>query len=120
MEKTIFIEGKPIKMRVSARIHAEYRECFGADLISDLDKFQSDAENNAESIEVFENLAWLMAKKAGNQVHPPELTAKEAVAVWLDGFDTATAIVKAIKPMMDLYSAGNKTNSKKRKKSAPR
>lgn len=120
MERNIYVEGKPVRMRTSARIHSDYRECFGKDLISELTKFKTDSEEGNQNYEVFENLAWLMTKKAGEQVHPPELTAQEAVAAWLDGFETSLAIVNATSQIVGLYSAGNKTNSKPRKNPAPR
>lgn len=116
MERTIYIDNKPIKMRVTARIHAEYREAFGKDLLIEIDKFNKATEEGNASLEFLENLAWLMAKKAGNQVHPPEKTATEAVGDWLDTFESAIAISKATNAILNLYSSSEKGHSKPQKK----
>lgn len=123
MEKTVYIDGKAVRMRTSARIHAEYRQLFGKDLISEIDKFKEDKENGEASYEFLENLAWLLAKKAGEHVYPEgktDISAEEAVGLWLDSFDSCWAILKAAGQIFGLYSAANKTHSKKRKKTAPR
>lgn len=114
MEKIINIDGKPIKMRVTARIHAEYREAFGKDLLLELAKSSSEDADNLS--EVIDNLAWLMAKKAGNQVHPPELTASEAVGEWLDGMESGSAISNISGEILSLYYASESGHSTPAKK----
>lgn len=113
MEKTVHIGDKDIKMRVSARVPFDYRYCFGKDIIAEMQKIEKSGE--VENFEVFENLAWLLAKNAGEEVYA-DLPVKEAVATWLDGFDDMFAIIQATPDIMELWLSGSNTLSKPRKK----
>ncbi|MGI6735962.1 MAG: hypothetical protein ACOX41_01450 [Anaerovoracaceae bacterium] len=87
--KTIEIDEKPVTFRASAAIPRLYRNKFHRDIYRDLSKLQksideNDAENSSLdtfSLELFENIAWLMAKHADKEV--PD-TPEE----WLDEFST--------------------------------
>ncbi|MGI6736696.1 MAG: hypothetical protein ACOX41_05215 [Anaerovoracaceae bacterium] len=87
--KTIEIDEKPVTFRASAAIPRLYRNKFHRDIYRDLSKLQksideNDAENSSLdtfSLELFENIAWLMAKHADKDV--PD-TPEE----WLDEFST--------------------------------
>jgi hypothetical protein len=87
--KTIEIDEKPVTFRASAAIPRLYSNKFHRDIYRDLSKLQksideNDAENSSLdtfSLELFENIAWLMAKHADKDV--PD-TPEE----WLDEFST--------------------------------
>jgi hypothetical protein len=87
--KTIEIDEKPVTFRASAAIPRLYRNKFHRDIYRDLSKLQksideNDAENSSLdtfSLELFENIAWLMAKHADKDI--PD-TPEE----WLDEFST--------------------------------
>lgn len=113
MEKVIKIGEKDVRMRVSARIPFDYRHLFGKDIIREMQKMT--VTEGIEDFELFEKLAWLMAKYAGEKVYA-ELPAEEAVAAWLDTFDSAFDIVSALPEIMELWQAGLGTLSTARKK----
>lgn len=115
MEKTINIAGKDVKMRVSARLPYEYRNLFGGDIIIEMQKMENTGTMSGDSMQMFEQLAWLMARNAGEEVHA-ELPAKEAVGAWLDGFDSMFAILEAAPAITELWVDGTQTTSVPRKK----
>lgn len=87
--KTIEVDGKAVEFRASAAIPRLYRNKFHRDIYKDLNELQKGIdENNAAnsnldtfSLELFENIAWLMAKHQNPDVpnNPEE---------WLDEFNT--------------------------------
>lgn len=87
--KTIDLDGRQVTFRASAAIPRLYRNKFHRDIYRDLNELQkgideNDAENSSLdtfSLELFENIAWLMAKHADKAV--PD-TPEE----WLDEFNT--------------------------------
>ena len=87
--KTIEVDGKEVQFRASAAIPRLYRKKFHRDIYNDLNELQkgideSDAEiSNLDtfSLELFENIAWLMAK---HQIHDVPDTPED----WLDQFNT--------------------------------
>lgn len=113
MERIINIGGVDVRMRATARIPFEYRECFGKDLIAEITNFYD--ANSIADYSVFENLAWLLARKAGEEVHN-ELPPKDAVGAWLDDFENILAIINAAPEIMELWNDSSNTNSTPRKK----
>lgn len=87
--KTIDVDGKPVTFRASAAIPRLYRNRFHRDIYRDLSELQkgiddSDAEYSSLdtfSLELFENIAWLMAKHA-------DKTVPDSPEEWLDEFGT--------------------------------
>ena len=87
--KTIEIDEKPVTFRASAAIPRLYRNKFHRDIYRDLNELQKGIDENDAgnsnldtfSLELFENIAWLMAKHADKDV--PD-TPEE----WLDEFST--------------------------------
>ena len=87
--KTIEVDGKLVTFRASAAIPRLYRNKFHRDIYRDLSELQkgideSDAENSSLdtfSLELFENIAWLMAKHA-------DKTVPDTPEEWLDEFNT--------------------------------
>ena len=87
--KTIYVDGKQVMFRASAAIPRLYRNNFHRDIYRDLNELQkgiddSDAENSSLdtfSLELFENIAWLMAKHT-------DKTVPDSPEEWLDEFGT--------------------------------
>lgn len=87
--KTIEIDGKEVQFRASAAIPRLYRNKFHRDIYKDLNELQKGInENDAESsnldtfsLELFENIAWLMAKHQNPDV-------PDTPEYWLDQFNT--------------------------------
>lgn len=87
--KTIDVDGGQVTFRASAAIPRLYRNKFRRDIYRDLNELQksineNDAENSSLdtfSLELFENIAWLMAKHA-------DKTVPDTPEEWLDEFNT--------------------------------
>ena len=87
--KTIEVDGKEVQFRASAAIPRLYRNKFHRDIYKDLNELQKGIdENDAESsnldtfsLELFENIAWLMAKHQNPDV-------PDTPEDWLDQFNT--------------------------------
>lgn len=118
MEKVIEIDGKEIKFRATAAIPRLYRIKFGRDIMKDMKDIQrAMKKSNKEPIpmkmlEVFENVAYLMAKHA-----TPDMEAK-TVEEWLDGFDTFSIYV-VFPQLLELWRANNQTLVNPKKKAGP-
>lgn len=118
IEKTIQVEGKDMKLRCSALIPRSYRRIFGRDMIADMDsliaayrKHQKDKTIPIDSInlEVFENVAWLMLKSAGENVG-------ETPEEWLDELSGIFSIYEVLPDILMLWNASKKTTSTPKKK----
>lgn len=101
--KTIEIDGREVTFRASAAIPRLYRNQFHRDIYRDLNELQkgmdkSDDESSTLdtfSLELFENIAWLMARHADKEV--PK-TPEE----WLDVFSTFS-IYEILPQIIDLW-----------------
>ncbi len=84
MEKVINIDGKAVKLKATAGTIRQYRARFGRDLLLDFQKLQTEAGSGqtltADTLTVFENLAFTMAKQA-------DPTIPDTADEWLDGFE---------------------------------
>ena len=86
--KSIEINGTEVPFKASAAIPRIYRTRFGRDLFVDLNRLMNDLNKNdanesglaLESLEIFENIAYLIAKHA-------DPTVPDTPEAWLDGFD---------------------------------
>ena len=73
--KTVEIDGKQVLFKASAAIPRIYRIKFGRDIYKDLAKLEKSVSQNKEgsseidipSLEMFENIAYIMAKHADHQ-----------------------------------------------------
>lgn len=89
IEKTLIISGKEVTFRASATVPRLYRTKFKRDIFKDLTKLEKsykDREDGTkefeiEDLEIFENLAYIMALHAN-----PTNTPKN-IDDWLDQFD---------------------------------
>ena len=118
MEKVIEIDGKEVKFRATAAIPRLYRIKFGRDIMKDMQDIQKAMEKSDKEpipmkmLEVFENVAYLMAKHAA-----PTMEAK-TVEDWLDGFDTFSIYI-VFPQLLELWRANNQTLVSPKKKAGP-
>ena len=113
--KTIEIDGKPVKFRASAAIPRIYRIKFQRVIYKDLRSLEKSVKANDEdnsgldllSLEMFENIAYVMAKHADPEV--PD-TPEE----WLDGFNTFS-IYQVLPQIIELWGLNVQTESESKK-----
>ena len=88
--KTIEIDGRDVQFKASADIPRIYRIKFRRDIYTDLNKLVNETEKNTpddstmsiESLEIFENIAYIMAKHADPNGVPSDVDS------WLEQFNT--------------------------------
>ena len=114
MEKVLNIGGKEIKMKSTAGTMNRYRNAFNRDFIKDLVKLQQKLSQKLDNgtdfeaidLELFERLAWTMAKTADDEI--PDIEH------WLDEFETFD-IMQALPEIMSLLTANlEQLNAKKK------
>ena len=118
MTKNIEIDGKQVPFKASAAIPRIYRIWFQRDIYRDLaalekaigDKDGKTSDLDLFSLEMFENIAYIMAKHADPNV--PD-TPEE----WLDGFNTFS-IYQVLPQIIELWGLNVKTESESKKKFA--
>ena len=101
--KTVEIDGKEVIFKASAAIPRIYRIKFGRDIYKDLAKLEKSVSQNKEgsseidipSLEMFENIAYIMAKHADPSI--PD-TPEE----WLDNFNTFS-IYQVLPSLIELW-----------------
>ena len=127
MEKTISVGGKDVRMRASALIPRLYRYKFRRDMIADMRQLEKDfkkatnlpenateeeiqdAELSILDLTIFENVAWLMIRNAGEDVpdDPDE---------WLDTIDGVFSVYEVLPQILDMWGDNLATTSVPRKK----
>lgn len=85
IEKTVTVNDKEVKFKSSATIPRLYRIKFKRDIFKDLAKLEKSFKVNEQSfeiedLEIFENLAYIMAYHADKTIPP-------TIDEWLDEFD---------------------------------
>lgn len=127
VERTVEIDGKAVRLRASALIPRMYRFKFGRDLVADMnrlrkswnrvqelpadatDEQRQDAQLDAADLTIFENVAYLMVKNAGEDV--PD-TPDE----WLDSMDGVFSVYEVLPVILELWGANLATTSQPKKK----
>lgn len=117
MEKTIKIDGRDILFRATAAVPRLYRIKFGRDIMQDMKTIRDDIEaaKNGEkqmpvkTLEVFENVAYLMAKHAD-----PDMK-EHSVEEWLDTFGTFS-IYEVFPQLLELWQLNNLSIGESKKK----
>lgn len=109
MTKEINIGGKKVPMNASAATPIFYRQKFRRDMLLDIAPFMDGKD--ISDFSVYENIAYIMAKRADPDNVPDE------VVDWLEQFDSATAIYDALPDIMSLWLNTQKTTTSAKKKS---
>ena len=117
MTKTVTVDGKKVLFKASAAIPRLYRNQFGRDIFKDFQTLtekvgQNDAAQSgldAETLETFENIAYLMARHADPAI--PD-TPDE----WLDGF-SMFSIYQVIPELISLWGLNVETMVQSKKNS---
>ena len=115
IERTIEIDGIPVKFRASAAIPRIYRLKYGRDIYKDISVLEKSInesdENNSTldtfSLELFEDLAYIMAKHADGSI-------PDAIEDWLDSFNTFS-IYQVLPELIELWGMNIKTESEAKK-----
>ena len=113
--KTVEIDGKEVIFKASAAIPRIYRIKFGRDIYKDLAKLEKSVSQNKEgsseidipSLEMFENIAYIMAKHADPSI--PD-TPEE----WLDAFNTFS-IYQVLPSLIELWGLNMKRDVQAKK-----
>ena len=115
LTQTIEIDGQPVKFRASAAIPRIYRLRFHRDIYKDLSLLEKSVSKQDEdsssldlfSLEMFENIAYIMAKHADPDI--PD-TPEE----WLDNFNTFS-IYQILPKLMELWGLNVQTDVQSKK-----
>lgn len=113
--KKVEIDGKQVPFKASAAIPRIYRIKFGRDIYKDLSSLEKavgdgdEASSNLDlfSLEMFENIAYVMAKHADPAI--PD-TAEE----WLDEFNTFS-IYQVLPSIIELWGLNTQTDIQSKK-----
>ena len=113
--KTVEIDGKQVPFRASAAIPRIYRIKFHRDIYKDLsalEKAIGDGNENASnldmfSLEMFENIAYIMAKHADPSI-------PDTPEDWLDGFNTFS-IYQVLPKIIELWGLNVETEVESKK-----
>lgn len=104
MEKIIKIDGKDVAFKATANTLRIYRMKFRRDLMVDLAqlvKAAQDTNIEVPDLELFENIAYVMAKQADNSI-------PNDIGEWLDGFKVF-AIREILPELLSLWSENMET-----------
>ena len=115
LTQTIEIDGQPVKFRASAAIPRIYRLRFHRDIYKDLSLLEKSVSKQDEdnsgldlfSLEMFENIAYIMAKHADPDI--PD-TPEE----WLDNFNTFS-IYQILPKLLELWGLNVQTDVQSKK-----
>lgn len=114
MVKSITINGIPCQFKSSAAIPRIYRIRFGRDIFVDMEKLSKQVKKNKgsdlpiESLEVFENIAYVM-HKYGDSKQPDDINE------WLDQFETFD-IYEILPEILTMWKIENNQLSESKKK----
>lgn len=108
--KKIEIDGQEVEFRASAAVPRLYRLKFGRDIYKDLRQLEKSVGDNDEnessldlfSLELFENIAYIMAKHADTKGVPSEPDE------WLEQFNTFS-IYQILPELIDLWGLNVQT-----------
>lgn len=122
IKKNILVDGIEVPFKASAAVPRLYRLKFGRDIYRDFAALQSAVEESEdegsdekkksalsiESLEVFENVAYIMAKHADPEGVPSEPDE------WLERFNTFS-IYEILPQLIDLWGLNIETQAKSKK-----
>lgn len=118
MKQNIEIDGKQVSFRASAAIPRIYRMKFHRDIYKDLKSLEKSIGNGNEessdldmfSLEMFENIAYIMAKHADPAI-------PDTPEDWLDEFNTFS-IYQVLPQLIQLWGLNTQTDVDSKKKFA--
>lgn len=118
IKREIEICGKNVPFRSSATIPRLYRAKFKRDIFKDLSKLESSykgkqtkgSEFQIEDLEIFENVAYIMAYHADNSI-------PSTIEEWLDQFDMFS-IYEVLPQILELWGDNMMTEVKAKKELA--
>jgi flavorubredoxin len=113
--KEIKIDGQPVAFKASAAVPRMYRLKFRRDIFQDMTNLQkdmgeSDSENSTlsvESLEMFENVAYIMAKHADSSV-------PNSIDEWLENFETFS-IYQVLPQILELWKLNTESFAQSKK-----
>ena len=116
VKRNIEIDGKEVAFKASAAIPRIYRLKFGRDIYRDLSSLEKSVGENEEgesnldlfSLEMFENIAYVMAKHADPSI-------PDSPEEWLDEFNTFS-IYQILPQLIELWGLNVKTDAEAKKK----
>ena len=102
-EKTVLVSGKEVRFRSSAAIPRLYRIKFKRDIFKDLSKLEASYKGKSddgeelqiEDLEIFENVAYIMAFHADPSI-------PKTIDEWLDQFDMFS-IYQVLPQILELW-----------------
>ena len=115
MTRTIDIDGVQVAFKASAAIPRIYRLKFQRDIYKDISLLEQSISASEESastldtfsLEMFENIAYVMAKHA-------DPTIPDTVEDWLDAFNTVS-IYQVLPELIELWGMNVKTDIESKK-----
>ena len=115
VKRNIEIDGKEVAFKASAAIPRIYRLKFGRDIYRDLASLEKSVGENEEgesnldlfSLEMFENIAYIMAKHADPSI-------PDSPEDWLDEFNTFS-IYQILPQLIELWGLNVKTDVESKK-----
>lgn len=113
IQKSISIDGKNVLFKASAAVPRLYRLKFRRDIFKDFIALEQSVQENTsgitiDSLELFENIAYIMAKHADPNGVP------ENPDDWLENFNTFS-IYEILPQLMDLWGLNVETQSESKK-----
>ena len=114
--KKIEIDGQEVAFRASAAVPRMYRIKFGRDIYKDIRQLETSVGENDEdasgldlfSLEMFENIAFIMAKHASPDKVPSEPDE------WLEQFNTFS-IYEVLPQLFELWGVNLETQAESKK-----
>lgn len=119
-EKTIMIDGKEVAFKATAALPRVYRMLFNRDIYKDMYRLEQDYAKNGdeersaiaiESLEVFENVAYAMARHASPDI-------PKTIVEWLDQFELFS-IYEVLPAIVELWNANLETHVDSKKNNDP-
>ena len=116
--KVVKIDGRDVPFCASAAIPRLYRIKFQRDIFKDIDKLETSYKAGAngekqleiEDLEIFENVAYIMALHANPTIEP-------TIEQWLDNFEMFS-IYEILPEILDLWGSNIFTDSTAKKNTA--
>ena len=113
IQKSILIDGKNVLFKASAAVPRLYRLKFRRDIFKDFTALEQSVQENTsgitiDSLELFENIAYIMAK------HADPAGVPENPDDWLENFNTFS-IYEILPQLMDLWGLNIEMQSESKK-----